>query len=170
MIVAETDRLLLRRLRPTDASALERVLCDPAVMRFSDGVQTSEQVRRWIRDYVETHYAQWGFGMWALALKTTRATIGYCGLSRFPDRCQDGEAEIGVRLARNQWGRGYATEALRAVHHLAIETLMVNRLIAFVDPANASSVRLVEKLGMRFEREIMFEWYDHPDHLYALQA
>jgi RimJ/RimL family protein N-acetyltransferase len=95
--------------------------------------------------------------------------IGYCGLSRFPGRCAAGDTEIGFRLARPFWGRGFATEAARAVRDHAFDTLALPRLIAIIDPGNLASIRVAEKIGMRYEKDVSFEGYTHPDRLYALE-
>ncbi len=100
--------------------------------------------------------------------RSRRETIGYCGLSYFPDVCGQPEIEIGYRLARASWDKGYATEAVLAVRDYAFDTLCIKRLIALVDPGNARSVRVAEKAGMQYENDVMFEGYDHPDHVYVI--
>ncbi|MFG0253459.1 MAG: GNAT family N-acetyltransferase [Phycisphaerales bacterium JB038] len=170
MVVLTTPRLLLRHLRLADASALERVFCDAEVMRYSDGLLSPSEVQQWIREYVERWYAEWGCGMWAVVEGSSEEVLGYCGLSRFADRCQPEEAEIGYRLARAQWGRGVATEAALAVRDHAFGAIGIQRLLAIVDPGNTPSVRVAEKLGMRYDRDVMFPGYDHPDHVYILAA
>ena len=169
MVVIETDRLLLRQFEPDDADALDRIFTDPQVM-LCGGVKSPEWVRQWLNSYLDTHYTRWGFGMWAVIEKTTNNLIGYCGLSRYPDRCANHEAEIGYRLARPHWHRGLATEAARATTTYAIDVLKRQRLIAIIDPENRASIHVAKKVGFQFEKEVMFEGYTHPDHLYALQA
>src|SRR5438034_4209480 len=66
IVVAETDRLILRPFCLDDGPAMDRVLGDPQVMLYGDGVQTPESVRRWLRDWIENHYPNLGFGMWAV--------------------------------------------------------------------------------------------------------
>ena len=106
--------------------------------------------------------------MWAIVLKRDGAVAGYCGLSRFPDRCAAHETEIGFRLRRADWGRGFATEAAMAVRDHAFNQLRLSKLIATIDPANVASVRVAEKVGLRYERDVIFKGYDHPDHVYTL--
>lgn len=168
MLIAETHRLVLRHLRPADGDALDRVFGDPEVMRFGDGVRPPEWVRQWIRDYVDDHYRQWDFGMWAVIEKAGGQCIGYCGLSRFPDRCGPDETEVGYRLARTSWGRGFATEALRAACGYATGPLGLTRLVAIIDPGNRASIRVAEKAGFHYERDLMLDGYTHPDHVYVL--
>jgi ribosomal-protein-alanine N-acetyltransferase len=168
-IIAETDRLILRHLLTTDGEALDHIFGDPQVMLYGDGVQSPQWVREWLRGYIENHYEAWGFGIWAVVLKASREVIGYCGLSRFPHRCEPHAAEIGYRLARAHWGRGLATEAVLAVRDYALHVLHVPRLIAIIDPHNIASLRVAEKTGFRYERDIMFEGYTHPDGLYVIE-
>jgi ribosomal-protein-alanine N-acetyltransferase len=94
--------------------------------------------------------------------------IGYCGLFFFPDVGGQPEIEIGYRFARSAWGQGYATEAALAVRDYAFTTLGIKRLIAMVDPSNVASIRVVEKTGMHYEKDVMFEGYSHPDHVYVI--
>ena len=167
MIIAETERLFLRHFHVVDGDALDRVFGDAEVMRYGNGVQTPEWVRKWLRGCLEDYYQKWGFGLWAVVEKETRDVIGYCGLSRFSDVGGQPETEVGYRLVREFWGRGFATEAAAAVRDYGFGTLGLARLIAIIDPRNAASIRVAEKTGMRFEKEVMFQGY--LDHVYAMQ-
>ena len=64
----------------------------------------------------------------------------------------------------NSWGYGYATEAARAVRDYAFSELNLNRLVALIEPVNQRSIRVAEKLGMRYEKDVMLEGYDYPDY------
>lgn len=167
MIVIETERLILRHFRLSDGEAMERVFGDAEVMRFGPGVQTPQWVRGWLRRCMEDD-RKVGFGPWAVVAKSGRAVIGYCGLSYFPDIGGRPEMEIGYRLARPFWGQGYATEAAAAVRDYGFGVLCLPRLIALIDPRNVASLRVAEKIGMRYEREVMLEGYSHPDYVYAV--
>jgi RimJ/RimL family protein N-acetyltransferase len=145
------------------------VFCDEDVMRFSDGVKTREWVDTWLRACHEL-YQSWGYGPYALVEKGSQAVIGYCGLFFFPDIGGQAEVEIGYRLARAVWGRGYATEAAKAVHDYAFTVLGIKRLIAIIDPSNIASIRVAKKIGMLYEKEVMLQGYTHPDHIYASTA
>jgi RimJ/RimL family protein N-acetyltransferase len=168
VIIAQSPRLTLRQFHLDDAGAMGAVFGDPEVMRFGDGVRPAEWVRAWVGRWVEELYARWGFGMWAVGERSTSDLIGYCGLSRFDGRCAAGEAELGFRLARAWWGRGLATEAARAAVEYGLGRSDVQRVIALVDPQNVASIRVVEKVGMRYERDVMLAGYDHPDRVYAI--
>ena len=115
-------------------------------------------------------YRPLGYGPYAVVERARDQTIGYCGLFLFPDIDGVAEIEIGYRLARASWGRGFASEAARAVVAYAFEALRLPRLIALIDPANTASLRVASKIGMRYEKDAMLPGYTHPDHLYALAA
>lgn len=146
-----------------------RVFRDPEVMHFGDGVQSAAWVHQWLQRRLEDYRQEPGLGVWAVVEKSSGEVMGYCGLFFFPDVCGQPEIEIGYRLARSHWGRGYATEAARAVRDYAFQTLGVQRLIALVDPENTASIRVAEKLGMVYEKDVMFPGYTHPDRVYALE-
>lgn len=168
MVIVETERLILRHVQLSDAQAMYRVFGDAEVMRYGDGVQTEAWVRDWLRKCLEHDYPTWGFGPWAVVEKASRDVIGYCGLFHFPDVGGQPEVEIGYRLARAFWGRGYATEAVLTVRDYGFNTLGLPRLIAMIDPQNAASIRVAEKAGMRYEKDVMFAGYTHPDRVYAI--
>ena len=149
---------------------MHHVFGDPEVMRFGDGVQTKEWVDDWLRTCLQRYYPTWGFGPYAVVENQSRDVIGYCGLFFFPNINGQPEVEIGYRLARPTWGQGYATEAARAVRDYAFNILDIRRLIAIIDPSNTASICVAEKIGMRYETEVMLEGYDHPDHVYVMTS
>lgn len=169
MIVVETNRLILRQFHAFDGEALDCVFGDAEVMFFGPGVQSKAWVRNWLRDCQETYYQKLGFGPWAVVEKSLRQVIGYCGLFHFPDIAGQSEIEIGYRLARPFWGRGYATEAALAVRGYGFNVLCLSRLVALIDPQNVGSIRVAEKVGMKYEKEVMLEGYSHPDFLYTIE-
>jgi ribosomal-protein-alanine N-acetyltransferase len=166
-VIAETERLILRHFCAGDGEAMDRVFGDAEVMRFGAGVQSQAWVREWLGRCLE-RYEQWGFGLWAVVEKSNRNVIGYCGLTHFPDINGRPETEVGYRLARSSWGRGYGTEAARAVRDYALNTLGLGRLIAIIDPENTASIRVAEKIGLRFETEVTLPGYTHADRVYSI--
>lgn len=153
-----------------DVEPMLRVFGDAEVMRFGQGVQTKEWVQAWLHTCLEHYYQDWGFGPYAVVEWDRGEVIGYCGLFFFPDVNGQSEVEVGYRLARSAWGQGYASEAARAVCNYAFDTLGIKRLITMIDPANVASIRVAEKIGMRYEKEVSFEGYTHPDHVYVITA
>ena len=168
MFLLTTERLLLRHLHILDEESLYRVFGDAEVMSFGDGVQTREWVNTWLHTCFDWYYKSWGFGPYAVVTQKDQEVIGYCGLFYFPDLDGQPEVEIGYRLARSAWGQGYATEAALAVRDYAFNTLGIKRLIAMIDPSNTASIRVAKKVGMQYEKDIMFDGYTHPDHVYSM--
>jgi ribosomal-protein-alanine N-acetyltransferase len=167
MIIAETERLILRHFTIVDGDAMDRVFGDAEVMFYGRGVQTPQWVREWLQGRLDD-YQKLGYGLWAVVKKNDRDVIGYCGLSYFPDIGGIPEIEIGYRLARAHWGWGVATEAARAVRDYVFGTLKMRRLIALIDPANVASIRVAEKIGMQYEKDVMLAGYSHSDRVYAI--
>jgi RimJ/RimL family protein N-acetyltransferase len=166
MVIAETQRLFLRCFHVADLDAMAEVFGDPEVMRFCPGLQSRDWVRTWLRGCLEDYYSKWGFGLWAVVAKPERRAIGFGGLTRFDDIDGRVEIEIGYRLARAFWGRGLATEAVAAVRDHAFGVLCLPRLVAIIDPQNGPSIRIADKTGLRYEKDVLFR--GNPRHLYAL--
>ena len=165
MVVAVTERLVLRHFDLSDAEAMERIFGDADVMFYGHGVQTPSWVRGWLERCRED-YARHSFGLWAVVERAGGEVIGYCGLSQFPDVGGQPETELGYRLAKSHWGRGYATEAACAVRDYAFGTLELPRLICIIDPRNVASIRVADKVGMHYEKDVVFEGF--LDRVYAI--
>ena len=163
MLVVETERLTIRRFQMADVAAMTAIFGDPEVMRFGDGVQSAQWVRDWLRQCIDDVEQISGVSPWAVEEKSNSETIGYCGLFHFPDICGQPEIEVGYRLARDSWGRGYATEAVRAVRDHAFYALNLPRLIAMIAPDNTASINVARKAGFVYEKDVMLEGYTHAD-------
>jgi len=148
--VIETERMLLRRWRPEDAAPFAAVNADPEVMRFiGDGRPLTRRESDELMARIERHWDEHGYGLWAVE-ERGGAMIGFAGLaipSFLPAVLP--AVEVGWRLARSGWGRGLATEAGRASLAHAWDALGLRRVLSIVDPANAASMRVTQKLGMR---------------------
>jgi RimJ/RimL family protein N-acetyltransferase len=150
----ETERLLLRPFSPDDLDAFVSLNADPDVMRYiGDGKpQTKEQTRTRFNAVLD-HWKQHGFGLCTVIEKTSGDFVGFCGL-KFLDTSD--EIEVGYRLAKRFWRRGLATEAARASLEYGFETLGLKRIVAVVQPENAASCRVIEKIGLRYEKDARF--------------
>lgn len=168
MLPLATSRLHIRPLHILDHQPLMGVFGDPEVMRFGDGAQDEAWAYAWLTAAI-AHEQRHGFSPYAVVDHGRTAVIGYCGLFFFPDVNGKPEVELGYRLIRSAWGRGYATEAATAVRDYAFGALRLTRLIALIDPQNTASIRVAEKLGMRHEQDVRFPGYTHPDRVYALE-
>jgi [ribosomal protein S5]-alanine N-acetyltransferase len=168
MIILETERLILRHFHIFDGEAMARVFGDPEVMRYGPGVQTQAWIRDWLQNCLED-YRRLGFGPWAMVSKLDRTVIGYASLFHFPDIDGQSEIEVGYRLAKSYWGHGLATETVMGILQYAFHVLCLPRLIALIDPQNTASIRVAEKAGMHYKKDVMLEGYDYPDHLYLIR-
>jgi [ribosomal protein S5]-alanine N-acetyltransferase len=140
----ETPRLLLRPFGPGDAEIVHRVYSDPDVMRYvATGPMASLAVtERLLQDY-DSHQRRHGYSFWAVIERASGDLIGDSGLYRTPT----GEIELGYTLGAAWWGRGYATEAARAAMDWAFRERDFDRLLSLIDPDNAASIRVAERLG-----------------------
>ncbi len=155
-VVAQTPRLLLRRIDRDDLDFFAALFADPEVMRFSMGVRTREESAQWI-DRITALYAEKGYGAWGIIEKSSGNLIGFCGLL---DQMIDGspEVEVAYRLAEPFWGQGFAPEAAAAVRDLALNVFGLARVIALIDPNNVRSVRVAEKIGMDWQTQTL-KWH-----------
>jgi RimJ/RimL family protein N-acetyltransferase len=149
----ETERLRLRALTVDDAQLMLSVWNDPAFIRnVSDrGIRTDERAREAIRDGAQKLFERFGYGPYCMALKTGGAMIGICGLFK-RESLDDPDIEFAV--LPDYCGKGFAGEAAEAVIDYARNMLGVGVLTAIVSPGNVSSIGLIEKLGLEYERMI----------------
>jgi RimJ/RimL family protein N-acetyltransferase len=157
----ETDRLRLRPFTAADTDNLVTLDGDPAVMRFINGGRPTprevvvEQVLPRFRWYQEQSS---GYGFWAAEERETGAFIGWFHLRPDPDGGDPAEPELGYRLVRDAWGKGYATEGSRALIGRAFEDLGARRVWAATMVVNIGSRRVMEKAGMHHVRTFWGEW------------
>jgi RimJ/RimL family protein N-acetyltransferase len=151
--VLETDRLILRRLSPDDAEFILELLNDPSFLRFigDKGVRTLDDARDYILNGPVDMYNRLGFGLYLTELKEGGAPIGICGLIK-RDSLED--VDIGFAFLPRFCAKGYACESAAAVLAFGRSALGLNRIVAITKPDNHNSIRVLEKLGFRFERMI----------------
>jgi ribosomal-protein-alanine N-acetyltransferase len=147
----ETARLQLRHFTPEDLDDLYRIYRDSAVMQYLRP-RTLEQTRSSLWGHIH-HWDSHGFGMWAVAQKPNRALIGRCGLA-FLDGTP--EVELGYVFDKPYWGRGIATEAALATLEYGFNTAQLDRIVAIAHPDNLASRRVIEKVGMVYEKEARY--------------
>jgi RimJ/RimL family protein N-acetyltransferase len=153
-----SPRLILRPLELRDVPALFEIFSDQNVMRYwssapwtdpAEGVELVESLRR---DFADASLYEWG------VVRTDRgALIGTCTLAHID--AGNRRAEIGFSLRHDHWGQGYMTEAVRALLTFAFGELGLHRLEADVDPRNAASIRLLERLGFQREGYLRERWF-----------
>jgi [ribosomal protein S5]-alanine N-acetyltransferase len=151
----ETPRLMLREFQHSDIDALAPILADPLVMEFSPtGVLTIAQTQSKIEGFI-TCYEKYGFGKWAVVLRESDRLIGYCGIA-VEQIDNQAEKELGYRLDSKIWGQGLATEAAIAAVQYGFNALKLPYVLGIVESTNTASVRVLEKIGMRYERPTIF--------------
>jgi RimJ/RimL family protein N-acetyltransferase len=169
MNVLETDRLILRRLSVEDAAFILQLVNEPSWLRFigDRGVRTLEDARSYILKGPVEMYRRFGFGLYLTALKGDGVPIGLCGLIK-RDSLKD--VDIGFAFLPSFWGKGYAHEAAAAVLAYGKSTLGLRRIVAITSQDNHSSIKLLEKLGLRFEQLVRLTDGEPELKLFALDA
>jgi len=153
--VIRTERLVLRRWRLGDREPFAALNADPEVMEHLHGLMTREESDAFV-DRIEAHWRDRGFGLWAVEVPGEAELIGYTGLATHPFMPVP---EIGWRLARRFWRRGFATEAARAALADGFERVGLTEIVSFTIPANVRSTRVMERLGMTHDP---IDDFDHP--------
>ena len=167
----ETERLILRKPRPADAVDLAVAYADPEVVRFmGDGsTATREQLDQEIRQWLE-RWESWGLSLCSLERREDGRVVGRAGFLLWDPETWDipgNETELGWLLAREHWGRGYATEAALALRDWAFEERGLTRLISLINHENLRSIRVAERIGERYERDV--EIRGTPGRLYSVE-
>jgi RimJ/RimL family protein N-acetyltransferase len=149
----ETERLLLRAWRLEDFEPYARLVANSEVMRYLGGVPMNRTDAWRNMAMLLGHWTLRGYGMWAVERKNDGAFIGRVGLHN-PEGWPG--LEVGWTLGRDHWGQGYAAEAGRAAMRYGFLTQPVERLLSVIDPDNAPSQRVAQRLGeTRGERREM---------------
>jgi [ribosomal protein S5]-alanine N-acetyltransferase len=169
MSVAETARLRLRELASGDACFIVELMNDPDFLLYvgDRGVRTPEDAQRYIASGPAASYARHGFGLYVVELKMSAAAAGLCGLLR---RDTHPDVEIGFALLPRFRRRGYTLEAARAVMRLALGPLGLTRIVALAAPGNLASIRILEALGLAFERTVSFAEDGSESRLFVLDT
>jgi RimJ/RimL family protein N-acetyltransferase len=149
-MILRTARLQLRELAPRDAPFILVLLNEPSfIQNIGDrGVRSLEEAHAYLVNGPIASYMRHGFGLYLVELVGTEEPIGICGILQreaLPD------PDIGFAFLPAYWGQGFAFEAAAAVRSYARRELGVGRLLAITSPRNDASIRLLEKLGFRFE-------------------
>jgi len=146
-----TPRLTLRRLTSDDADFVVRLLNEPSFLEFigDRGVRDRHDAHRYLQAGPFAMYERFGYGPWHVVRTADGASLGMCGLLK---RDSLPEVDLGYAYLPEYWGRGFAFEAASATLDHAARKFGLRRVIAVVSPENTASIRLLEKLGMRFER------------------
>ena len=153
MVILETDRLILRQFTTDDAEFILELVNEPSfIQNIGDrGVRTLEDARSYILRVAVASYEKNGFGLYLVRLTESGQAIGMCGLIK-----RDGleDVDIGYAFLPKFWSKGYALEAALAVRDYARGVIGLKRLVAITDPENQGSIRLLEKIGLKYEKMV----------------
>jgi RimJ/RimL family protein N-acetyltransferase len=148
---SESARLTFREATADDADFVLELLNEPNYIRFvaDRGLRTRDDAARYIEEKFRPSYAERGFGFYVVELKSSGEAIGICGLAK---RETMEDVDVGYSFLERFWGNGYAVEAASAVMDHARQVLGLRRVVGVTAPENASSIRVLEKIGSDLRR------------------
>lgn len=153
MNIIKTERLTLCKLSTADAGFILDLLNQPSFIRYigDRGVRTLEDAERYILNGPVASYERYGFGLYLTQLKESHIPIGMCGLIK-RDTLED--VDIGFAFLPQFWLKGYAFESASAVLAYARNTLGIKKILGIATPDNTGSIRVLEKIGLKFEKMV----------------
>ena len=154
-----TRRLLLRSWRKEDLPAFAELNCDPCVMEYLPKLLTRQESDA-IVERIQIHFCRHGFGWWAIEVVGGDTCIGFVGLQVVPFEAHfTPNVEVGWRLAKQHWGKGYASEAARVALDFGFRRADLGEIVSMTVPTNLRSRRVMERLGMHRSEA---DDFDHP--------
>lgn len=167
-IFAETERLILREILPTDVDGLFELDSDPEVHKYlgNNPVTNKEQIIDVI-SFIRQQYIDNGIGRWAIIDKKSNAFMGWTGLKLVTDLTNNHQNyyDLGYRIIRKYWQKGIATETALISLDYAFNTLKVDEVFAAADINNVGSNKILNKVGFKFietfnyDEETLCNWY-----------
>ena len=155
----ESARLVLRQWRDSDLPEFARMCADPQVMRYFPA-RLSHLESAALIGRIRGHFAEYGFGLWALQRKDSGEFIGFTGLGVVGfDAPFTPAVEIGWRLAREHWGLGYASEAAWTALRAGFDRLALKEIVSFTAQSNLPSEKVMQAIGMHHDPA---DDFDHP--------
>ncbi len=153
MSILQTDRLLLGEFSIADAPFLLELVNTPNWLRFigDRGVKSISEAENYIKTILQAGYEKHGYGFYLVCLKTTNTPIGMCGLTK---RDYLNHPDIGFAFLPDYFGQGYALEAAQDTLQYARNSLGLLQICAITDLANVASIRLLQKIGLHFDKMI----------------
>ncbi len=150
-IIFETPRLILRRFTEDDAALLLQLNSDHEVLKYlhEPVLESEEKAKEIIRDIILPQYS-FNLGRWAIHKKDDLQFIGWCGLKHRTDL---NEIDLGYRLIKTAWGKGYATETAWHTLDYGFNTLHLKTITGRAHIDNIASLKVLEKIGMKFISE-----------------
>ncbi len=138
----------------SDAESMYALNLDPEVLKYTgdEPFNSIEEARDFIEYYKQ--YQLYGFGRWSVFIKERNEYIGWCGLKYTEDK---NEYDIGFRFLKEHWNKGFATETAAACLNFGFENLQIDRIVGRAMSVNFASIKVLEKIGMQFNREFDFD-------------
>lgn len=155
--IASTRRLIIRELSENDIDDMYQIYQDPQIRKYIDNIDDYRDAEKdKMRAYIKNVYSFYGYGLWGVFSKTTHGLIGRCGIE---NQVIDGKEEIMLSylLDSQHWGYGYALECCKAVLLYARDELDIERIVAVIDKNNIRSIHTAQKLGMKPEKELVYQ-------------
>ncbi|WP_299212591.1 GNAT family N-acetyltransferase [uncultured Aquimarina sp.] len=151
----ETERLFLREITLDDKEELFKLHSNPEVQKYTGEpvVESREEIEKAIRTRIND-YEKYGYGRWATVLKKGMQFVGWAGLAYLPEF---DEIDLGYRFLPEFWGSGLATEASDAILTYGFDSLKLRKIIAIAMKENKASIRVMEKVGMEFDKFAPYE-------------
>ncbi len=157
--IFETNRLFLREFVDSDYNDLYEILCDEDVMYAYEHSFSEDEVKGWYNKLIVAHYAQHGFGLWAVIRKGTNEFLGQCGIT-IQDINGKEYLEIGYLFKKKHWHKGYATEAALGCKKYAFEKLNAKSVYSIIRESNIASQNVAKRMGMEKTSEVMKHYYN----------
>ena len=153
-IIFETKRLILRELNLSDSEDFFALNSNPKVLKYTGdkAFKSIKEARIFLENYNE--YRANGYGRWAVINKASEKFIGWCGL-KYGEI--GNETDIGFRFFEKEWNKGFATESALGCLRYGFRQLGLNRIIARAMKNNLASIKVLEKIGLEYEKDIDFE-------------
>lgn len=161
MEILTTERLVLSEMTAADAPFMYQLLTMPSWLKYigDRGIKNEADAKAYLENKIIPTYKNLGFGFYKVALRSDNTTLGICGIVK-----RDGleNIDIGYGFLEAHTGKGYALEATKAMLEYAITALNIKKIVAIVDPMNNKSIRLLEKIGLKYVKTLENEVFNPP--------
>jgi len=154
-IIFETSRLILRQFTLADAPLIQQLNSDPEVLKYLHEplLETEEQAKIVLENIILPQYKN-NLGRWAIHTKDNNGFIGWCGLKYRPEL---DEIDLGYRLKKSAWGKGFALEAAQHTLDHGFNQLHLKTITGCAHIENTASLKILEKIGMQFIKEVIID-------------
>lgn len=155
--ITNTSRLIIRELSENDLLELNKIYAQPDVKKYVEDIDNDLNIEiEKQKAYIKNVYSFYGYGLWGIYHKETNRLIGRCGIQNKMIQGKE-EIELGYLLSKDYCGNGFASESAKAVIDYAFHTLQFKRVVAVIDRANHSSIKVAERIGMSKENTIIIK-------------